>query len=167
MFESNIDIYYKNCIYYLFFPAGFDLWLGPGNPMITVKTGSGTCTEGSRLSTVCPRSSDPFYIVGYYTKWVTTSWTHSSDWGKRKRDSGLMFILSKSHLAFALLSYEAWFAIKNIFIYISFLNCVFSCTFNLLVNLQVGLKHFWVLTEIIHYEVFDCFGRSVLWRYQG
>ena len=27
--------------------------------------------------TVCPRSSDPFYIVGYYIKWVTTSWTYS------------------------------------------------------------------------------------------
>ena len=25
--------------------------------------------------TVCPRSSDPFYIVTYYIKWVTTSWT--------------------------------------------------------------------------------------------
>ena len=27
--------------------------------------------------TVCPRSSDPFYVVSYYIKWVTTSWTHS------------------------------------------------------------------------------------------
>ena len=26
--------------------------------------------------TVCPRSSDPFYIVTYYIKWVTTSWTY-------------------------------------------------------------------------------------------
>ena len=26
---------------------------------------------------VCPRSSDPFYIVAYYIKWVTTSWTRS------------------------------------------------------------------------------------------
>ena len=24
------------------------------------------------------RSSDPFYIVSYYKKWVTTSWTYSS-----------------------------------------------------------------------------------------
>ena len=23
-----------------------------------------------------PRSSDPFYVVSYYIKWVTTSWTH-------------------------------------------------------------------------------------------
>ena len=27
--------------------------------------------------TVCPRSSDPFYIVTYYLIWVTTSWTGS------------------------------------------------------------------------------------------
>ena len=26
---------------------------------------------------VCPRINDPFYIVTYYIKWVTTSWTHS------------------------------------------------------------------------------------------
>ena len=25
-----------------------------------------------QLFTVCPRSSDPFYIVTYYIKWVTT-----------------------------------------------------------------------------------------------
>ena len=34
--------------------------------------------------TVCPRSSDPFYIVTYYIKWVTTSWTHSLDKQRRK-----------------------------------------------------------------------------------
>ena len=27
--------------------------------------------------TVCPVSSDPFYVVTYYIKWVTTYWTHS------------------------------------------------------------------------------------------
>ena len=27
--------------------------------------------------TMCPRSSDPFYIVTYYIKWFTTSWTYS------------------------------------------------------------------------------------------
>ena len=26
--------------------------------------------------TVCPESSDPFYKVTYYIKWVTTSWTY-------------------------------------------------------------------------------------------
>ena len=28
-------------------------------------------------STVCPGRSGLFYIVCYYIKWVTTSWTHS------------------------------------------------------------------------------------------
>ena len=32
----------------------------------------------SITTTVCPRSSDPFYIVGYYITWVTTSWTYST-----------------------------------------------------------------------------------------
>ena len=30
------------------------------------------------LSTVCPRSSDPFYTVTYYMKWFTTSLRHST-----------------------------------------------------------------------------------------
>ena len=29
------------------------------------------------LSTVCPRSLDPIYIVTYYIIWVKTSWTDS------------------------------------------------------------------------------------------
>ena len=29
--------------------------------------------------TVCSKSSDPFYVVTYYIKWVTTSWTYSID----------------------------------------------------------------------------------------
>ena len=28
--------------------------------------------------TLCPGSSDPFYKVTYYIKWVITSWTHST-----------------------------------------------------------------------------------------
>ena len=32
------------------------------------------------LDTVCPRSSDPFYVVSYYIKLVTTSWTYSIFW---------------------------------------------------------------------------------------
>ena len=26
---------------------------------------------------ICPISSDPFYIVSYYIKWCTTSWTYN------------------------------------------------------------------------------------------
>jgi len=29
-----------------------------------------------QTSTVCPRSSDPFYLVSYNIKWGTTSWTY-------------------------------------------------------------------------------------------
>ena len=32
----------------------------------------------NKYSTVCPRSSDPFYKASYYKKWVTTSWTDSN-----------------------------------------------------------------------------------------
>ena len=32
--------------------------------------------DDSLLHTVCPGSSDLFYIVSYKMKWVTTSWTH-------------------------------------------------------------------------------------------
>ena len=28
--------------------------------------------------TVCPRSSDPFYVITYYIKLITTSWTYST-----------------------------------------------------------------------------------------
>ena len=31
------------------------------------------------VSTVWPKSNDSFYIAAYYIKWVTTSWTHSSN----------------------------------------------------------------------------------------
>ena len=29
--------------------------------------------------TICPRGSDPFYIVTYYIEWVKTSWTYSTN----------------------------------------------------------------------------------------
>ena len=31
----------------------------------------------AKICTVCPGSSDPFYIVSYYINWVTSSWTYS------------------------------------------------------------------------------------------
>ena len=27
-------------------------------------------------ATICPRSSDPFYMISYYMKWGKTSWTY-------------------------------------------------------------------------------------------
>ena len=35
-------------------------------------------TERKIICTVCPRSSDPFYVVSYYIKRVTTSYTYSN-----------------------------------------------------------------------------------------
>ena len=33
-------------------------------------------SEKSTFCTICPGSSGPFYIVTYFIKWVSTSWTH-------------------------------------------------------------------------------------------
>ena len=49
--------------------------------LILYRLSSGKLHNIRRLilrDTVCPGSSDPFYIVSCYIKWVTTSWTHSS-----------------------------------------------------------------------------------------
>ena len=35
---------------------------------------------GSGSGTVRPRRSDPFYIITYHVKWVTTSWTDGIKW---------------------------------------------------------------------------------------
>ena len=51
---SNVEYYY------IFFPISWELVNFLGD------------------HTVCPRSSGPFYVVTYYIKWVTTSWTYSS-----------------------------------------------------------------------------------------
>ena len=40
--------------------------------------------------TICPGSSDPFYIVPYYIKWVTTSWTHSMHHFSPKKEKDLI-----------------------------------------------------------------------------
>ena len=34
--------------------------------------------NSATVSTICPGSSDPFYIVSYYMKLVTTSWTYGT-----------------------------------------------------------------------------------------
>ena len=48
--------------------------------VLLLTAGHGTtfqCKNTRLFITVCPRSSDPFYIVSYYIKWVATSWTYS------------------------------------------------------------------------------------------
>ena len=52
--------------------------------------------------TVCPRSSDPFYIINYYTECVTTSWTYSR-WMKTERTNeaciaNIVFKCLKEHV---------------------------------------------------------------------
>ena len=41
------------------------------------------------IHTVCPRSSDPFYIVSYYIKWVTASWTYRNLSEKKRIKSSI------------------------------------------------------------------------------
>ena len=45
---------------------------------------------------VCPRSSDPFYVVTYYIKWVTTFWTHRTHCHIRKQ---YIYSIEKSSFA--------------------------------------------------------------------
>ena len=45
-------------------------WLEPEPDQ---QTGSGPLW--TRHTTICPRSSDSIYIVSYYMKWATTSWS--------------------------------------------------------------------------------------------
>ena len=52
-------------------------------------------------TTVCPKSSDPFYIVSYYNiKWVNTSWTYCS---KLLHKMGRYFLYSRSKTNLVLL----------------------------------------------------------------
>ena len=53
--------------------------------------------------TICPRSSDPFYIVAYYIKWVTTSWTY-----------GICVIHPKRRI-FTVCQTVRFFTLKNVF----------------------------------------------------
>ena len=64
---------------------------------------------------ICPRSSDPFYIVSYYKIWVITSSTHSTfyNWGKLKEistqdqlDSTKRFIVPPINIAYILFLYH-------------------------------------------------------------
>ena len=69
--------------------------------------------------TVCPRSSDSFYIVNYYIKWFTTSWTYSTTFPNFKfsrlenqnwKDSCLV-MLFEGHILITIIIY---FLLKNV-----------------------------------------------------
>ena len=38
-----------------------------------------------KIDTLCPRNSDPFYVLTCYIKWVITSWTYSNYTKKARR----------------------------------------------------------------------------------
>ena len=71
-FQNNVPYDRREC----------SLYLGPGASSL-LSAGSPPLLRNlppkivGVYSTVCPRSSDSFYIVTYYINWVPTSWTSS------------------------------------------------------------------------------------------
>ena len=61
-----------------------------------------TAKKIEEQGTICQGSSDPFYIVSYYIKWVTTSWTHST--------LSLLVKEKKKNISF---SRQLWFICNN------------------------------------------------------
>ena len=53
--------------------SAFTSFIKKLGPDLNTNKRSGSAT----LLTACPISSDPFYIVSDYIKWVTTSWNYS------------------------------------------------------------------------------------------
>ena len=39
-----------------------------------------SCQLANAGAAVCPRGSDPFFVVTYYIKWVITSWTYNTSY---------------------------------------------------------------------------------------
>ena len=58
-------------------PGRYNL-LSPQKITQSQSLGLGSVCYESMWYIVCPGSSDPFYMVTYYIKWVTTYWTHST-----------------------------------------------------------------------------------------
>ena len=53
-----------------------DIQMNKKNRLENTQRG-GNLTQHPFVHTVFPKSSDPSYVVSYYIKWVTTSWTHN------------------------------------------------------------------------------------------
>ena len=45
---------------------------------LRMRSREGLLHKFEKVPTVCPRSSDPFYIVSYFIKWDNISWTYST-----------------------------------------------------------------------------------------
>ena len=55
-------------------------WCGDCIDIVRLSDCYSTCVSfylSSMVSTVCPRSLDPFCMANYYKKWFMTSWTYS------------------------------------------------------------------------------------------
>ena len=78
MYSSRTDIYYNSCFRRRIHSGPF----GTGCHLYLLQN----YTVNQLVSTICQRSSDPFYVVTYNIKWVTTSRPHSSQyWPLKKR----------------------------------------------------------------------------------
>ena len=78
-FLMDSDPEHKNTAIWISFIAR-----GPRTPCIAVGSGIQHKCDPTNYEnyTVCPGGSDPLYVVTYYIKWVTTSWTHSISYKK-------------------------------------------------------------------------------------
>ena len=74
--SEKIASCYTDYIRYIIFPCIISLWWLPPEIYILIYRHF-IIAQSSHIHTVCPGRSDPFYIVTYYIKWVTTSWTYS------------------------------------------------------------------------------------------
>ena len=52
---------------------------------VTLNQEEAELRSDGKVNTVCPRSSDPFHVVIYYIKRVTTSWTYSMRNHKKRK----------------------------------------------------------------------------------
>ena len=86
------------------FVWGVEKWSRYNHADISLEKGHHTHTRtGSCQSpnyTVCPGSSDPYYIVTYYINWVTILWTHSKYF--RCREPCLLLVESEISKYFSL-----------------------------------------------------------------
>ena len=69
---------YSFGLLFVFLDLSLDVYVYVGSIIIVEDSsseyGAVACSD---IGTVCPGSSDQIYIVTYYIKSVTTSWTHS------------------------------------------------------------------------------------------
>ena len=68
----------KDFVHDIFLQLGILGKIAWTDPLTILQMKHGWLSSVPGSGTIYPRSSDPFYIVTYYMKWVSTSWTHIS-----------------------------------------------------------------------------------------